>query len=125
MIAFKDLNPVAPVHVLVVPRQHIVSINEFAEQDPAGELAIHLMNCIPKVAEACGVVESGYRLINNCGKDGGQTVPHFHIHIIGVRIWDLDCGKQKLMSINSSINTKLNLFRGIEQKRFNLNHFFV
>ena len=47
------------------------------------ELAIHLMNCIPKVAEACGVVESGYRLINNCGKDGGQTVPHFHIHIIG------------------------------------------
>ncbi|MGI6076639.1 MAG: histidine triad nucleotide-binding protein [Fastidiosipilaceae bacterium] len=83
VIAFKDLNPVAPVHVLVVPRQHIVSINEFAEQDPAGELAIHLMNCIPKVAEACGVVESGYRLINNCGKDGGQTVPHFHIHIIG------------------------------------------
>lgn len=83
VIAFKDLDPVAPVHVLIVPRRHIQNMEQFAASDTHGTLAAHLFRVIPIIAERCGVAESGYRLINNCGVDGGQTVPHFHIHLIG------------------------------------------
>lgn len=83
VIVFKDLNPVAPVHVLIVPRIHFGSIRDLAAADPDGKLSAHLAKVIPEIARICGVDQSGFRLINNCGKDGGQTVPHFHIHLIG------------------------------------------
>ncbi len=81
VLAFKDINPVAPVHVLIVPKQHIASMREINSEN-AGILAdIHL--AANKVAESMGIADEGYRLINNCGKAAGQTVFHLHYHLIG------------------------------------------
>ncbi len=83
LIVFHDLNPVAPVHVLVVPKRHIEDMNDFANEDQSGELAAHMTRVIPLIAERLGVRQSGYRLISNCGPDAGQTVFHFHTHLLG------------------------------------------
>jgi len=81
VMAFKDINPVAPVHVLIVPKMHISSIKELNEEN-AGILAdIHL--AAKKIAQELGIYEKGFRLINNCGEDAGQTVFHLHYHLIG------------------------------------------
>jgi len=81
VVAFKDINPAAPVHVLIVPKVHIESIKDI-NTDNAGILVdIHL--AANKVAEQAGILDRGYRLINNCGPDAGQTVPHLHYHLIG------------------------------------------
>lgn len=82
-LVFKDLQPVAPVHVLIVPKQHIQDMEHFAAADPEGRLAAGLMRLIPRLTAKLGVATKGYRLINNCGEEGGQTVPHFHLHLIG------------------------------------------
>ena len=81
--AFKDLDPQAPVHVLVVPKQHIASWNELTAQD--GELLSHIVLAVQEVAKITGIYESGYRVVNNCGVDGGQTVGHLHFHLLGGR----------------------------------------
>ena len=80
VIAFHDISPNAPVHVLVIPKKHITSVGELDESniDTAGRVLL----AIPKVA-ALLALENGYRVISNCGEDGGQTVPHLHFHIIG------------------------------------------
>lgn len=78
--AFRDINPQAPVHVLVVPKEHIccaASIDESNSQSVA-----KCFEAIAKIAKAEGL-ENGYRVINNCGEDGGQTVMHLHFHILG------------------------------------------
>lgn len=81
VIAFNDINPAAPVHVLIVPKTHIESLREIDETN-AGILAdIHL--AANKIAGKLEKLHGGYRLINNCGKDAGQTVPHLHYHLIG------------------------------------------
>jgi histidine triad (HIT) family protein len=85
VLVFHDLNPVAPVHVLIVPKQHFTGMNDFAAADADGALAAHLTRLIPQVADLVGLKDDGYRLINNCGAAAGQTVPHFHIHLIGGR----------------------------------------
>jgi histidine triad (HIT) family protein len=77
--AFEDVNPVAPVHTLIVPKAHLTNVLELS--DPA--LMAALTEAVGKVAEIKGVKESGFRLINNCGADAGQTVMHLHIHLIG------------------------------------------
>lgn len=77
--AFEDANPVAPVHTLIVPKAHMDNI--LGLSDPA--LMVALKDAIDHVAELKGVKESGFRLINNCGADAGQTVMHLHIHLIG------------------------------------------
>lgn len=78
--AFKDINPNAPVHVLVIPKKHISSANDI---DTANiESVAQVMLAIPKVAEICGL-ENGFRVITNVGEDGGQTVKHLHFHILG------------------------------------------
>lgn len=82
VVAFRDANPVAPVHVLVVPKKHIQDFNGLAEADPDGAIAARLAAVIPQVAEKLGVKETGYRLINNCGAGAGQTVMHLHFHLI-------------------------------------------
>lgn len=82
LIAFHDLNPVAPVHVLIVPKRHIEDMNDFAKEDKNGELAAHMTRVIPLIAKELGVKRSGYRLISNCGPDAGQTVFHFHAHLL-------------------------------------------
>ena len=80
--AFRDINPQAPVHVLVVPKHHLDSANEICEEN-LGDVSA-CFAAIPKIAEAEGLKE-GYRVINNCGADAGQTVMHLHFHLIGGR----------------------------------------
>lgn len=81
-VAFRDINPVAPVHVLVVPRQPIPSVDALSEADE--RVVGHLFTVAKKIA-ATEKLTNGYRLILNCGKDGQQTVHHLHVHLIGGR----------------------------------------
>ena len=80
-VAFKDLHPQAPVHLLVIPRRHVASL---AEADDAAELCA-VMALAAHVAREAGVAETGYRVVTNIGHDGGQTVGHLHLHVLGGR----------------------------------------
>ena len=80
-IAFRDLHPQAPVHVLVVPRRHVTSL---ATADDAPELG-QLLSLAAEVARAEGIADAGYRVVTNIGADGGQTVGHLHLHVLGGR----------------------------------------
>jgi histidine triad (HIT) family protein len=82
VIAFKDINPAAPVHVLVVPKEHLDSLDELP--GAGGNLASQLLAAVVSVAEKLGVA-GGYKLINNCGEAAGQVVPHLHFHILAGR----------------------------------------
>jgi histidine triad (HIT) family protein len=82
-VAFRDITPVAPVHVLLVPRKPIPSIEAATAEDAA--LLGHLMLKVGEIARAEGLDEEGFRTVMNTGEDAGQTVPHLHIHIIGGR----------------------------------------
>jgi len=79
--AFRDINPVAPTHILIVPNEHIASVNELTAEDEA--LVGHLFTTAKALAQQEGIAESGYRLIINTGPDGGQEVYHLHLHLIG------------------------------------------
>ena len=81
VVAFDDLNPVAPVHSLIVPKKHIENLEDLKIEDMVYIHEIH--KAIKEVAKIQGVNESGYRIINNCGKDAGQSVMHLHYHLIG------------------------------------------
>lgn len=78
--AFRDINPQAPVHILVVPKEHICCADAIDETNSMA--AAKCFEAIAKIAKAEGL-ENGYRVINNCGADGGQTVMHLHFHILG------------------------------------------
>ena len=82
-LAFRDINPKAPVHVLVIPRKKIRNIHEI--HDLSEEQLIAFMKGIQKTAEHLGVAEEGYRVVFNTGKDGGQTVDYIHAHILAGR----------------------------------------
>lgn len=82
-IAFHDVNPQAPVHVLIVPRHCIVRLN--AAQDSDADLLGRMLLAAPKIAAQLGIVESGYRVVINNGRDAGESVPHLHIHVLGGR----------------------------------------
>jgi histidine triad (HIT) family protein len=79
--AFRDINPVAPTHILVVPNKHIPSTNDVSEQDE--QLLGHMLTVVKPIADIEGITESGYRLIVNTGPDANQVVFHLHLHIIG------------------------------------------
>ncbi len=81
--AFKDINPGAPTHILIVPRKHIARINEVQPED-AGLIG-NMVLCANKIAEAEELTERGFRYVINCNEDGGQTVFHVHLHILGGR----------------------------------------
>ena len=81
-LAFKDINPAAPVHVLVIPKRHIASAQELTASD--GDLLAELFGSIRAVATGAGV-GSGYRLVTNIGADAGQSVDHLHLHVLGGR----------------------------------------
>ena len=84
VIAFKDLSPKAPVHVLIVPKKHIQSVKHFKNDDK--ELAAHIfVDVVPKIAAELGISDDGFRLVVNTGDNGGQTVNHLHIHLLGGR----------------------------------------
>ncbi len=79
--AFRDINPVAPTHILIIPNKHIASINDLAPED---EIVMgHMFTVAQKLAKEAGIAESGYRAIINTGPDGGQVVFHLHLHLIG------------------------------------------
>lgn len=81
--AFADIDPQAPVHFLVVPKTHIKSADELTEEN-AGVVS-HIFLVIQRLAKEQGLTD-GYRIVNNCGKDGGQTVGHLHFHVLGKRL---------------------------------------
>jgi len=81
VIAFEDIKPVAPVHVLIIPKTHIPSVDHLEAKNK--ELIGELILVAQKIARKQGVADSGYRLVFNIGKDAGQTVDHLHLHLIG------------------------------------------
>jgi histidine triad (HIT) family protein len=83
ILAFEDVNPQAPVHVLVIPKRHIEGLNETKVGDKA--LLGHLLEAATQVAAKKGIAESGYRVVANTGRNGGQTVFHMHLHVLGGR----------------------------------------
>lgn len=82
VLAFKDLNPQAPIHLLIIPKSHISSVNEISEENSM--IVSRIFEAIPKIAEQFGI-KDGYRIVNNCGESAGQTVMHMHFHILGGR----------------------------------------
>ena len=82
-VAFRDINPQAPTHALVIPRAHVASLNEAGEADEA--LLGHLLVVAARVAREAGHAEGGYRTVINTGPDAGQTVFHVHVHVLGGR----------------------------------------
>jgi histidine triad (HIT) family protein len=77
-LAFNDINPIAPVHILVIPKKHIKSFNEVD-----GETIAKMTEFIKEVAKKAGIFEDGYRIITNINENGGQEVPHLHFHVLG------------------------------------------
>lgn len=80
ILAFYDLEPQAPVHVLVIPKQHISCANDI--DDTNSDVIAHIFLKIPEIAKSLGL-DNGYRIVNNCGDDGCQSVKHMHFHILG------------------------------------------
>ena len=80
ILAFHDIAPQAPVHVIIIPKQHIQSADEITEENSA--VVAKIFEAIPKIAKKCGV-ENGYRIITNIGEDGCQTIKHMHFHLLG------------------------------------------
>ena len=80
ILAFHDINPATPIHILVIPKKHITTHNDLEKEDIELMGKIHMV--INQIAEENGFKENGYRLIVNCGEDGGQEVKHLHFHIL-------------------------------------------
>ena len=83
VIAFRDINPQTPVHLLVIPKTHIACLSDLGDEDTL--LIGHMVKVANELAKAEGISGIGYRLVINCGKQGGQLVPHLHMHVLGGR----------------------------------------
>ncbi len=83
VIAFHDISPEAPIHFLVIPKDHIQSVNEISEEN--ANIISHIFLVINKLVRELNIDKTGYRVVNNCGKDGGQSVNHMHFHVLGQR----------------------------------------
>ncbi len=83
VLAFKDINPQAPTHILIIPKKEIPTINDISDED--APLIGHLFLTAKKIAKEMGFSEKGYRLVFNCNEDGGQTVHHIHMHLLAGR----------------------------------------
>ena len=81
--AFRDIEPQAPVHVLIIPKQHIASANEINDENCA--IVGHIFKVAAEIAKNEGIAEDGYRIVTNIGENGGQTVKHLHYHMLGGR----------------------------------------
>lgn len=87
VFAFRDINPQAPVHILVIPKEHIPSVAAVTSENSA--VVAHIFEIIPYIADKEDLIH-GYRVVSNCGPDAGQTVPHLHFHILGGKELALD-----------------------------------
>lgn len=83
VVAFKDINPEAPVHIIIIPKMHISSIMEINKSN--SNVIEYIFLAIQKIAEETGISETGFRVVTNYGVDGGQTVNHIHFHLLGGR----------------------------------------
>ena len=83
VLAFRDIKPRAPVHVLIIPKKHIPTLNDLAADDT--QVAGEILQAAKVVAQREGILESGYRTVFNCGEDAGQDVYHIHLHLLGGR----------------------------------------
>lgn len=83
LVVFEDINPQAPVHLLIVPKKHISDLNNLEEKD--NKLIGHIYQVAKELAAEKNIAESGYRVVSNCNQDGGQTVYHIHFHLLGGR----------------------------------------
>jgi len=81
VIAFRDINPLAPVHILIIPKEHIPSLTDLSEGQAS--LIGQMVMVANQLATQEGVSEKGYRLVINCGPEGGQLIPHLHMHLLG------------------------------------------
>ncbi len=81
LLAFKDINPQAPIHLLIIPKQHISTLNDLNDADLGGEI----LTAAADLAKEFGIAENGYRTLFNCNRDGGQAVYHLHLHLLGGR----------------------------------------
>ena len=82
MLAFRDLDPQAPVHILMIPKEHIASADDLTEEN--AQIVAHIFTVAKKIAAAEGLT-NGYRIVNNCGDQAGQTVKHLHFHVLAGR----------------------------------------
>lgn len=83
-LAFRDIAPQAPQHVVIVPKEHIASANDITGKNSAA--IAHIFEKIPEITKTLGISGTGYRIVNNCGENGGQTVGHLHFHLLGGRL---------------------------------------
>lgn len=90
VLGFQDVDPKAPVHILLIPKAHISSLNDLGSEHEG--IMAHLTLAIPQAAEKMGIKDSGYRVIINCGKDSGQAIGHLHYHILGGRSFENNFG---------------------------------
>ncbi len=86
VLAFKDINPQAPIHVLVIPKKHIETTNDISDEDEA--VVGHIIKVAAGIAKKMNISGSGYRTVFNCNKDAGQAVFHIHCHLLGGRQFD-------------------------------------
>ena len=85
MMAFPDLHPKAPIHILIVPKKHIQSLNQVTD----GSIIVKMIDAAKQVAKDKGIYEKGYKLVINTGKEGGQVIQHLHLHLLGGRSFDV------------------------------------
>ena len=83
VVAFKDINPKAPVHILIIPRKHIATLSDLSRAD--GEIVGDIFLVAAKLAQEQGIAQKGFRIVVNAGADAGQTVFHLHFHLLGGR----------------------------------------
>ena len=83
VVAFRDIHPAAPTHVLIIPKKHVESLAQLSETETT--LIGRMVNVANKLARDGGIAESGYRVVINSGREGGQVVPHLHMHLLGGR----------------------------------------
>jgi histidine triad (HIT) family protein len=81
VLAFRDISPKAPTHILVIPKQHVATLNDLQDKQLAG----HLLQTVADIAKSEGIDETGYRTVINCNNAGGQEVYHLHLHLLGGR----------------------------------------
>ena len=84
ILAFHDINKATPTHIIIIPKKHIKSANEIDNSDSV--IIGHIFNKAKEIAKSQNISEDGYRIVNNCGVNGGQTVSHLHFHLLGGRI---------------------------------------
>lgn len=84
ILAFYDIDPQAPVHFLIIPKQHIESVNCITAEN--SEIIAHIFQKAAELARQLGIDRDGFRIVSNCGENGGQSVPHLHFHVLGGRL---------------------------------------